>query len=94
MNISSYLFGFIIATLLGALFHIWRDGGIGRLLLYLVLSWIGFLVGHWVANSFGLKIMSLGSVNLAGGIIGSVALLFLGHWIGKVDQNILPKGRQ
>lgn len=94
MNISSYLFGFIIATLLGAIFHIWRDGGIGRLLLYLLLSWFGFFIGHMAANSFGLKFMSVGPVNLAGGIAGSVVLLFLGHWIGQVDQNILPKGKQ
>ena len=42
MNISSYLFGWILATLLGAIFHLWRDGGIGSLLLYLLLSWGGF----------------------------------------------------
>lgn len=93
MNISSYLFGFIIATLLGALFHIWRDGGIGRLLMYLLLSWFGFFIGHLAAKSFELKFMNVGPVNLAGGIVGSVILLFLGHWIGRIDQNILPKGK-
>lgn len=91
MNISSYLFGFILATLLGALFHMWRDGGIGRLLLYLLLSWVGFLVGHWAAKSLGFDFMSVGPVYLAGGILGSIAFLFLGHWIGHVDSESAGK---
>lgn len=91
MNISSYLFGFILATLLGALFHLWRDGGIGRLVLYLILSWIGFLIGHWAAKSLGIAFMSVGPVNLAGGIFGSLAFLFLGHWIGQVEPDLAAK---
>lgn len=88
MNISSYLFGFILATLLGALFHLWRDGGILRLLLYLVLAWIGFSIGHWASGSVGFNFMSVGPVNLGGGIIGSVVFLFLGHWIGQMESDL------
>ncbi|HHX09382.1 MAG TPA: hypothetical protein GX730_08160 [Chloroflexi bacterium] len=94
MNISSYLFGWILATLLGAIFHLWRDGGIGSLLLYLLLSWGGFLVGHWVARSFGLAIMNVGPVYLGGGILGSVAFLFLGHWIGRVEPDLISKAER
>jgi hypothetical protein len=89
MNISSYLFGFILATLFGALFHLWRDGGILRLLLYLVLSWVGFLIGHLASGTIGFNFMSVGPVNLAGGIIGSVSFLFLGHWFTQVQPDIL-----
>ena len=91
MNTSSYLFGFILATLMGALFHLWKDGGIGRLLLYLLLSWVGFLIGHLVANNLGLSLIIIGSVNLAGGIIGSALFLFLGHWIGRIEPNLSSK---
>jgi len=50
MNIVTILFGWLMATLFGALFHLWRDGGFWKLLLYLGLSWAGFLVrelGSW-----------------------------------------------
>ena len=87
MNYSSYLFGFILATLLGALFHLWRNGGVVRLLLYLVFSWIGFFVGHTVANYFGFTFWSIGPVNILGGIVGSIAFLFLGNWIVKIEPN-------
>ncbi len=91
MNTSSYLFGFILATLMGALFHLWRDGGIGRLLLYLLLSWVGFFLGHWVGNSLGINFIKIGQVNLGGGIVGSALLLFLGHWIGQVEPELRSK---
>lgn len=91
MNTSSYLFGFILATLMGALFHLWRDGGIGRLLLYLLLSWVGFLLGHWVGNSLGINFIKIGQVNLGGGIVGSALLLLLGHWISQVEPELRSK---
>ncbi|MDD2523023.1 MAG: hypothetical protein PHW11_09445 [Anaerolineaceae bacterium] len=91
MNISSYLFGFILATLLGALFHLWRDGGILRLVLYLVLSWVGFLIGHLASGTLGFTFMSVGPVNLAGGIIGSVTFLFLGNWITQVQPELVAR---
>ena len=94
MNISSYLFGFILATLLGALFHLWRDGGIFRLLLFLALSWVGFLIGHLASSTLGFNFLSVGPVNLAGGIIGSVAFLFLGHWFTQVQPDLVSRNEQ
>ncbi len=91
MNISSYLFGFILATLLGALFHLWRDGGIVRLLIYLVLGWLGFLVGHLASGTVGFNFLSVGPVNIAGGIIGSIAFLFLGHWFTQVQPDLINR---
>ncbi len=87
MNYSSYLFGFILATLLGALFHLWRNGGGVCLLLYLVFSWIGFFIGQTIANYFGFNFFSVGPVNIIGGIVGSIAFLLLGNWIVKIEPN-------
>jgi len=91
MNISSYLFGFILATLLGALFHLWRDGGIIKLLVFLGFSWLGFFVGHLAFSSLGFNFLSVGPVNLAGGIIGSITFLFLGNWITRVQPELLTR---
>ena len=93
MNISSYLFGCILATLLVALFLLWRDGCILRLLLYLVLAWIGFSIGHWASGSVGFNFMSVGPVNLGGGIIGSAVFLFLGHWVGQMESDLSSRNK-
>ena len=52
MNFPSFLFGLVFAVLLGALFHLWKDGGFWKLLLYLALSVVGAVVGPcgWVAR--------------------------------------------
>ncbi len=36
MNVSTYIFGWILATLLGAVFHLWKDGGFWKLVLLLL----------------------------------------------------------
>ena len=43
MTTPGYLLGFLLASLIGVMFHLWRGGRIGRLVLFLVLSWAGFL---------------------------------------------------
>jgi hypothetical protein len=53
MSLPSILFGVLLSTLYGAAFHLWRGGGLGRLVLYLVLGWIGFWAGQILASSLG-----------------------------------------
>ena len=50
MTLPGYLLGFVIASLLGVLFHLWRGGHIGHLLLFVILSWAGFWAGHFIGN--------------------------------------------
>jgi hypothetical protein len=48
MTLPALVFGFVVSTFYGIVFHLWKNGGLGRLLLYVILSWIGFLLGHLV----------------------------------------------
>ena len=86
MNVATYIFGWIIATLLGAVFHLWKDGGFWKLVFYIILSWIGFFLGHLIAKSAGFNLMSVGSLHLGGGIIGSIVVLFAGHWFSRIES--------
>ena len=85
MTFPSFLLGVIIATLYGALFHLWRGGGLGRLFLYLVLSWFGFWAGHFAASALGWRFVALGLLNLGMATLGSVLFLFVGHWLSQVE---------
>jgi len=35
MTLPAFLLGFVLSTLYGAAFHLWRGGSIGRLFFYL-----------------------------------------------------------
>jgi hypothetical protein len=84
MTLPAFLFGILVSTLYGALFHFLLGGGIGRLFLYILLSWIGFWCGQAVANWTGWTILSAGSLHLGLASMGSALFMLAGYWLGKV----------
>jgi hypothetical protein len=81
MTFPAVIFSFFIAMLMGSLLHLWRGGNLVHLLIYLVLSLIGFFGGHFLASVLSIDFIQLGTINLGFGILGSLALLALGYWI-------------
>lgn len=81
MTFPAIIFSFFIATLLGSLLHLWRGGSLVQLLIYLVLSVIGFFVVHYVASSLSINFIQVGTINLGMGILGSLVFLGLGYWL-------------
>jgi uncharacterized membrane protein YeaQ/YmgE (transglycosylase-associated protein family) len=86
MNSATTIFGLVIATLIGALFHLWKDGGFWRLVFYLVFSVLGFFIGHWLAGSFNLNLFNVGGLRLLGAVAGSILSLFLINWLSQDSQ--------
>lgn len=84
MTLPTILFGLLISTLYGAVFHVWRGGGLGRLILYLILGWAGFWIGHFLGAWLGWTFNNLGSLNLGMATLTSVAFLFIGHWLSLI----------
>jgi hypothetical protein len=85
MTIPSLLFGILISSLFGVAFHVWKGGGIGRLILSLILSWIGFWTGHIIAEYFGWSLLNLGPINLGFATIFSILFLIGGYWLSQVQ---------
>ena len=85
MSIPSLLLGFILSTLYGALFHLWRGGNLGRLLLYLLLAWVGFWLGQFIANYLNLAFDVFGQIHLVIATLGSLILLAVGYWLSLVQ---------
>lgn len=81
MTLPAIVFSIFMALLLGSLLHLWRGGSLMRLLLYLVLSLIGFFGGHFAANLLSIRFFRVGPINLGMGILGSLVLLGLGYWL-------------
>jgi len=85
MNLPAYTLGLIYALLLGSLFHVWRDGGVGRLLFHLLLSIAGGAAGQWIGNWQRWILFPVGELNVGLVTLGSVVFVNLGHWLSLVD---------
>lgn len=84
MTIPTLIFAFLIASLLGALYHLIRDGGPGKLFLNLLLSWIGFALGHVSGIRLGWSLYPMGGLDLGMSIPGSLLLLVGADWISRI----------
>ncbi len=84
MTLPIVVFGVLLASLYGALFHLWRNGGLGRLILYLLLSWGGFIVGEVVGSALGWTFWSVGALHIGSATIGSILFLAAGYWLSLV----------
>jgi hypothetical protein len=91
MTLPAALLGFLISSLYGALFHLIRDGKAGRLLLCLSLAWIGFVIGHILGAWRGWVFLMAGPLNLGMGTLGSLILLGLGDWLGRIEAGSQSK---
>jgi len=85
MSIPTIFLGLILSTLYGALFHLWRGGNAGRVLLYLILSWIGFWLGQLIGNYFNLSFDILGQLHIVIATLGSMIFLAVGYWLSLVQ---------
>lgn len=85
MTIPGILFGILISTLYGAGFHLVRGGGLGRLILYLLLGWAGFWIGHVLGNFLNWSFASVGPLNFGAATLASLVFLGIGHWLSQVE---------
>jgi len=85
MTLPALVFGFVVSTLYGVVFHFWKGGGLGRLLLYIILSWAGFLLGHLVGSGVSLVFIDVGPLHLGWASLGSFAVLGVGYWLSLIQ---------
>ncbi len=81
MNLPALLFGALLSTLYGAIFHLILGGRAGRLLLFLILGWAGFWAGQLLGVALHWTLGSIGPLHLALASAGSVIFLLLGFWL-------------
>lgn len=87
MTLPALLFGFLVSTLLGAVFHLWKGGGFGRLVLFLIFAWVGFWAGHLIGNSLGWTFISVGPLRMGMAILVTGLTLFAGYWLSLIKQD-------
>ena len=71
------IFGFIVATLLGAAFHLVFGGDARRLALFLLGGWVGFGLGHVIGVIFGINALNIGTLRIVPASVGALLILTL-----------------
>jgi uncharacterized membrane protein YeaQ/YmgE (transglycosylase-associated protein family) len=78
---SGLVLGFLLSTIYGAVFHLIIGGPPRRLVMYVVVSWIGFTIGHFIGDLFGIEVLKLGAIHLFTASVGSWVALILGWFL-------------
>jgi hypothetical protein len=86
MTLPAILFGILVSTFYGALFHLIFGGNLGRLILYILFSWAGFWAGHFLGYSQEWVFLKLGTLQLGTATIGSLIVMAGGYWLSLVDR--------
>ncbi len=73
-----------LALIYGALFYIWRGGGLRQLGRDLLAGVAGFGLGQLAGSWLQLNTLALGQVQVLAGTVGAGLGLFVGRWAGRV----------
>ncbi|MBL8145470.1 MAG: hypothetical protein JNL34_03720 [Anaerolineae bacterium] len=80
MTFPALTMAFIVATLYGALFHLFAGGDARRLAIYLITAWLAFGVGQVLGSLLNVSLFSVGVLHLfAASAVCWVALV--GVWL-------------
>lgn len=80
-------FAFVVATMIGALFHVVAGGDARRFALFLLAAWLGFALGHVLAVSLGIHVLAIGTLRMGGALIGALAALLLARYLTAIRKS-------
>lgn len=72
-------FAFVIATLIGAVFHLVVGGDARRLALFLLAGWVGFGIGHLLGNTLDIQLLMIGELRMFAAASGAMFALFVAY---------------
>lgn len=81
----TFTFGFILATLYGATFHLLMGGGARRLVFFMFAAWIGFPIGHIVGVVFDVGVFVMGALQFTAATVGAFVLMWAAHLLTADD---------
>jgi hypothetical protein len=85
MTFPSLLFALVVALFYGSVYHLIRNGGAWRLILYFALSIFGFALGHLIGIWRGWIFLPVGPLNFGLSTTGSILILIVGDWLSRVE---------
>ncbi len=72
-------FAFVIATLIGAVFHFVVGGDARRLAVFLLAGWLGFAIGHLLGNTLDIDLLMIGELRMLSATAAAMFALFVAY---------------
>lgn len=91
MTIHAIILGFVLSTFYGTAFHLWQDGGLGRLLFFILMSWVGFWGGHWYSAQHDWHFLKIGPLHVGLATLGSLVFLAIAIFLAKQNSNTIQE---
>ncbi len=85
MTLPALVFGIVLSSIYGTAFHFWKGGSLGKLVLFVVLAWVGFWAGQIAGDRLGWHFAAIGPLNAGMATLGSAVVLFGGEWLSRVQ---------
>jgi hypothetical protein len=85
MTIPAIIFGVVLSSAYGTAFHFWKGGSLNKLILYVVLAWLGFWTGHFIGGWLSWSFAAVGPLNTGMATLGSLIVLVAGDWLGRIE---------
>jgi hypothetical protein len=85
MTIPAIIFGVVLSSAYGTAFHFWKGGSLNKLILYVLLAWSGFWIGHFIGGWVGWSFAAVGPLNTGMATLGSLIFLVAGDWLGRIE---------
>ncbi|MBK9054120.1 MAG: hypothetical protein IPL78_25365 [Chloroflexi bacterium] len=82
---AGLIFAFLLATAYGAGFHLLVGGPVRRIPTYIIASWLGFTIGHFVGAVLGITWFKLGTVHLLTASLTAWIMLVLARWLSRPE---------
>ena len=91
MTIASLFLGLLVALIPAFLWHFLSGGEFKRLLLLIVLSCVGFWLGHLFAVWQNWTFLKVGPIFLGTALLFSVAFVIGGSWLASYTNDQMKK---
>lgn len=78
--------GFLLATAYGAGFHVLLGGPAKHILLYVLASWTGFTLGHFLGDLLDITLLKLGVLHLLSASLGAWIALIASWWLAAEER--------
>jgi hypothetical protein len=86
MPIPTIVFGILLSTLYGAIYHLLRGGNTKTMLILILLAWIGFWLGDTLGWYMGWSFAGVGNLNAGMGTVLSLTFMLIGDLVMRLAR--------